>query len=67
MLHKLKEFIKGELESKIKELEEKGGKFKLQALVLKKSLSHLNEYVEKVNAFYKKISLKRVDVDNVTN
>jgi len=66
-LPKLKEFVKKEIEDKIKELEEKGGKFKLQALVLKKSLLHLNEYVEKIDLFYKQVSLKRVDVEDKTD
>jgi hypothetical protein len=61
-LPNLKAFIKEEIENKIKELEEKGGKFKLPALILKKSLTNLNEYTDNVYAFYKKASLKIIKI-----
>lgn len=66
-LPRLEEHIKSEIESKIKELNTKGVKGKIMARVLTKSLDFLDEYVEKIDSFYKQISIKRVDNDEEDN
>ena len=65
-LPNLKQYIKNEIITKINDLKTKGLKEKMAARLLEKSLEDLNEYVEKVDAFYKQIGIKRVDnVDEV--
>jgi len=57
----LKQYVKEEIESKIEDLKSKGIKGKLSAKLLEKSLSHVDEYVEKIDLLFKKMSIVRID------
>lgn len=60
-LPNLKQYISDEINSKITELQSSGIKGKLSARLLEKSLSHIDEYEEKIDALFKKMSINRVD------
>jgi len=60
-LPNLKDDIRLELVTKINELKNGNFKGKFSAKLLESSLENLDEYVERVDAFYKQIGIKRVD------
>jgi len=65
-LPNLKLHVKTELVNKINELKSGGLKEKMSAKLLEKTLDNLDEYVEKIDAFYKQVGIKRVDnVDDI--
>jgi len=64
-LPNLKLYVEKEIKSKIAELNTQGIKGKLSAKSLEKSLKHIDEYVKNIDALYKKMSLKRIDTDEL--
>jgi hypothetical protein len=65
-LPNLKLHVRTELVNKINELKRGGLKEKMSAKLLERTLDNLDEYVEKIDAFYKQIGIKRVDnIDDI--
>lgn len=60
-LPSLKPFLKNKIEAKIKELNNGNFNQKINAKLLTKTLDFLDEWVDNVDAFYKKIGLNRKD------
>lgn len=60
-LPNLKQYVSEEINLKITELQSSGIKGKLSAKLLEKSLNHVDEYVEKIDALFNKMSINRVD------
>ena len=60
----LKEYVIDEINDKVEQLKTQGIKGKLAARLLEESLKYSDEYVEKIDALFKKMSIVRNDNDD---
>jgi len=63
-LPNLKEYVIDEIKTKIEQLKTQGIKGKMAARLLEESLKYSDEYVEKIDALFKKMSIIRNDNDD---
>lgn len=66
-LPKLRDHIESEIKRKVESLKTEGMKGKIMSKSLSKSMDYLDEYVDRVDNFYKQISIKRVDNDDISD
>jgi exodeoxyribonuclease-5 len=66
-LPRLRDHVESEIKKKIASLQTEGPKGKFMSRSLGKSLDYLDEYVDRIDNFYKQISIKRVDNDEASD